>query len=322
MKRALIYGILASFFFAFTHVFNRSMHLSGGYWMWSASLRYLATLPFLAAIVWRERGFRRLFQEIGQNMGPWFLWSTVGFGLFYASLTYASQFGTSWFVSASFQITIVAGAIMSPLFGQTLPWKNLTMSVLILAGVFVLQLSTAFTAGGGEAAGTSWRVLMPILIAAICYPLGNRKMMIICPPEISTSQRVFGMTLCSLPFWLILSAIAWTRSGPPSTGQLLQSTIVGLFAGVIATILFFKATGLVRKQPKQLALIEATQSGSVVFSTLGGILILNDPLPSILGFFGILLIITGMVGGSLISVAASPEMHSRLDEQGAKTLEK
>lgn len=313
MKRALIYGILASFFFAFTYIFNRSMQLSGGYWMWSASLRYLATLPFLAAIVWREHGFKALFREISQNPGPWFLWSTVGFGLFYAPLTYASQFGTSWFVSASFQITIVAGAIMSPIFGQSLPWRNLIMSALVLTGVFVLQLSAAMTAGGGAVTGTVWRVLTPILIAAICYPLGNRKMMFICPPKISTSQRVFGMTLCSLPFWLILSAAAWTQSGPPSTGQLLQSAAVGLFAGVIATILFFKATGLVRKEPKQLALIEATQSGSVVFSTLGGILILNDPLPSMLGFFGILLIITGMVGGSLISAAKSSQPRSRSD---------
>ena len=41
MKKTLIYGILASFFFAFTFILNRSMNLAGGYWMWAASLRYL-----------------------------------------------------------------------------------------------------------------------------------------------------------------------------------------------------------------------------------------------------------------------------------------
>ena len=35
MKKALFYGILASFFFAFTFLLNRSMHLAGGYWLWS-----------------------------------------------------------------------------------------------------------------------------------------------------------------------------------------------------------------------------------------------------------------------------------------------
>ena len=32
MKKALFAGILASFFFAFTFILNRSMHLGGGSW--------------------------------------------------------------------------------------------------------------------------------------------------------------------------------------------------------------------------------------------------------------------------------------------------
>ena len=51
MKKALFYGILASFFFAFTFLLNRSMHLAGGYWLWSACLRYLFTFPILAAVL-------------------------------------------------------------------------------------------------------------------------------------------------------------------------------------------------------------------------------------------------------------------------------
>ena len=38
MKKALGLGILGSFFFAFTFILNRSMNLSGGFWMWSAVL--------------------------------------------------------------------------------------------------------------------------------------------------------------------------------------------------------------------------------------------------------------------------------------------
>lgn len=48
--RALWYGILGALFFAFTFIFNRSMNLSGGSWMWSASLRYLFSLPMLAVL--------------------------------------------------------------------------------------------------------------------------------------------------------------------------------------------------------------------------------------------------------------------------------
>ena len=66
-----------------------------------------------------------------------------------------------------------------------------------------------------------------------------------------------------------------------------------------ATLLFFWATDRVKKNPRQLALIEATQSGEVVFSLLGGILFLGDPLPGALGAVGLCLIVGGMVGGSL-----------------------
>ena len=47
MKKAFGLGILGSFFFAFTFILNRSMNLGGGYWLWSASLRYLFMLPML-----------------------------------------------------------------------------------------------------------------------------------------------------------------------------------------------------------------------------------------------------------------------------------
>ncbi|MEY8221144.1 hypothetical protein AALA46_11555 [Enterocloster aldenensis] len=56
MKKALFYGILASFFFAFTFILNRSMNLAGGYWLWSACLRYLFTLPMMVLMLAREKG--------------------------------------------------------------------------------------------------------------------------------------------------------------------------------------------------------------------------------------------------------------------------
>ena len=75
----------------------------------------------------------------------------------------------------------------------------------------------------------------------------------------------------------------------------MQSIIVAIFSGVIATILFFEATNMVKNNPKHLAIIEATQSGEVIFTLLGGILFLGDAMPAGTGFAGILVIITGMV---------------------------
>lgn len=83
MKKALGYGILASFFFAFTFILNRSMNLGGGYWLWSACLRYLFMLPMLAVLVWREHAWSHIQTEILRKPKRWILWSTVGFGLFY-----------------------------------------------------------------------------------------------------------------------------------------------------------------------------------------------------------------------------------------------
>ena len=298
MKKALIYGILGSLFFASTFILNRSMNLTGGFWMWSAALRYLFTLPMLAVILWRMPGDRSspVISDIRKQPVNWFLWSTVGFGLFYLPQAFASVHGESWLVAACWQITIVAGVLLTPLFGKKIPVKNLLMSCLILVGIFLMQVPHL-----KEGIGSSALVLLPILLAAFSYPLGNRKMMQCCPEDMDTTQRVFGMTLCSMPFWIVTSAAAFVNAGLPYTGQLLQSLGVALFSGVIATILFFKATDLVKNNPKQLAVIEATQCGEVIFTLIGGVLLLGDAMPDQFGVAGLILIIVGMVANSLMS---------------------
>lgn len=221
----------------------------------------------------------------------------MGFGLFYGPLTLASVYGESWLTAASWQMTIVAGVLLTPLFHKPIPVKNLGMSMLILAGIFLMQVPNL----AHMEQGNPLAALISILIAAFSYPLGNRKMMEICPPEFCTFQRVFGMTLCSMPFWLLLSAGAFFRAGLPSTGQIPQSVCVALFSGVISTVLFFRATDLVKHNPKQLALIEATQCGEVLFTLLGGILLLGDRVPEPVGFVEIGLIVVGMVLNSLMA---------------------
>ena len=294
--RALWFGILGALFFTF--IFNRNMNLSGGSWMWSASLRYLFSLPMLAVLVLRKGELTGVLSGIKKAPLTWLIWSTVGFGLFYGPLSLASIYGESWFVAATWQITILAGLLLTPLFGQRVPGKQLLMTLVILLGIILIQIPYF---GSGLGSGVV-RASLLILLAAFAYPLGNRKMMVQCKQDqLSTTQRVFGMTLMSMPFWLLLSVFAGVGAGLPSGGQILQSLIVAVFSGVVATLLFFEATNLVKHNHKQLAVVEATQAGEVLFTLLGGCLFLGDRLPSLLGFLGIAIVTIGIIGNSVLT---------------------
>ncbi len=298
MKKGLLLGFLASFFFAFTFLLNRSMHLSGGSWIWSASLRYLFTFPIFLLLVWRTSGFSRVHTAIRQSPLRWLFWSTVGFGLFYAPISYAADHGESWLIAASWQITIVMGLLLSPLFQKRIAVKNLGAAAVILVGVFLLQVKNIVSLNLASLIGT----LPPILVAAVSYPLGNRKMMALCPPELTTIERVYGMTLCSLPFWVLLALYGFLTRGAPSASQAIQSLGVAVLSGVIATLLFFRATDLVRHSQRQLAVVESTQSFEVIFTLIGGVLLLHDAAPDPFGWIGVGLIVVGMVLSSLATI--------------------
>ena len=77
---------------------------------------------------------------------------------------------------------------------------------------------------------------------------------------------------------------------------------VALLSGVIATLLFFRATDLVRHSQRQLAVVESTQSFEVLFTLIGGVLLLHDSVPDVYGWVGVGLIVVGMVLSSLASL--------------------
>jgi drug/metabolite transporter (DMT)-like permease len=123
--------------------------------------------------------------------------------------------------------------------------------------------------------------------------------MAVVPDSLGTIERIFGMTLCSMPFWLILMTIGVLNKQLPSQEQIRQTFIVALSSGVIATILFFKATEMVKTDMRQLAIIESTQAGEVVFTLITGILLFKDQLPSPIALTGILVITSGIVVNGL-----------------------
>ena len=294
--KAMLLGIAGSFFFAFTFILNRSINLGGGYWMYSAVLRYLFTLPIIFVMLLKGKKYSPVLKDIRKKPIKWLLWSTVGFGLFYLPLTAASLYAESWFTCAMWQVTIVCGVFLTPLFGRKIPVKNLLCSCLILLGIMLMQLPHL---GNGEKAGIGTAFIL-ILVGAVSYPLGNRKIMSVCDESLTTVQRVFGMTLCSMPFWVISGFIAFVNAGAPEASQCLQALGVAVFSGVIATVLFFKATDMVRKDSRMLAAVEATQCGEVIFTLLLGIVVLHDAAPSLIGWVGIGVIVLGMILTSLV----------------------
>ncbi|MGN7763001.1 DMT family transporter [Paenibacillus sp. 22594] len=308
--RPILLGVCSALFFAITFVLNRRMELSGGSWAWSASLRYLFTLPFLLTIVAGRGRLRPLLAAMKEKPSAWLLWGTVGFGLFYAPICFAAAYAPGWLTAGTWQITIISGSILAPFFGQwvngpsgrlyirgKIPLRGLGLSLIILLGVVLLQAEHARTLAPEQ-------VLMgiiPVLIASFAYPLGNRKMMELCGDRLDVFQRILGMTLASLPFWVIVGLYGLADSGLPSSSQAGQSLIVALSSGIIATVLFFRATDMVRSSMGGLAAVEATQSLEVLFTLAGEMLILSSPVPSMLSWIGIAVIIIGMALHSLFS---------------------
>jgi drug/metabolite transporter (DMT)-like permease len=308
--RPIVLGVFAAFFFAFTFILNRSMDLGGGSWIWSASLRYFFMVPFLFIIVIARKNLKPLLIEMKKNPREWLLWSFVGFGLFYGPICFSAAYAPGWLIASTWQITIISGSLLSPLFFETvmsekgpvqikgkIPYKGLIMSLIILFGIILMQIDQATNLSLLE---VSLGVL-PVLVASFAYPLGNRKMMEVCGGRLDVFQRVLGMTVASLPLWVVLAIYGLTTVGPPSIGQSFQSGLVAITSGVIATILFFQATDLVRGNMQKMAAVEATQSTEVVFAVFGELWLLKTVFPSTTAWVGMIFVMAGMMLHSYVS---------------------
>ena len=270
------------------------MDLGGGFWVWSGVLRFVFMAPLLALLVPKNGGWAPLFHEVRRAPLAWWGWSTVGLGLFYAPVCWAASFGEGWLVAGLWQITIIAGTLLFLPRGR-IPWKTLGFSALILVGVALLQGGHALKAD----LTSSLAIGALVLVGAVAYPLGNRKVMALASDRLTTVQRVAAMTFLSLPFWVVLGGIALAMGRFPTLPQAGQTLLVALFSGVVATLLFFRATDLVRGDPVQLGAVEATQAGEVVFSLAGEVLLLGSGWPDPWSGGGLALVVAGMTVHSL-----------------------
>lgn len=276
------------------------MELEGGSWVWSSSLRFFFMLPILFIIVGYKRNIKPVLIHMKSYPVPWIVWSTVGFGLFYAPLTFGTVYAPGWLVAATFQLSIVAGSLLVPFINKTnrsIPIQSVIISFIIVIGVILMQVEHA----SRVALSALILTIIPLVISSVSYPLGNRKMMQLVNGELNTFQRILGMTIASIPFWIILSIYGSVTYGAPTQSQVIQTFIVAISSGIIATVLFFYATELVQDDNHKLAGVEATAAGEVIFALIGEIILLGALFPNVVSTIGIILVISGILLHSLLS---------------------
>jgi drug/metabolite transporter (DMT)-like permease len=295
--KAVALALCSALFFALTYVLNRALVSGGGHWQWAVILRYLMTLPLLLLVLPMQGGAGALPVELRTYPRTWLLWSSVGFVLFGVPLTWAASSGPAWLIAGSFQVTVLAGPLLAPLIyrdeRRRLAWGALTIGVLILAGVLMLQLGHAH----GSLDMTAWLAIAAVVLSAFAYPLGNRMILLHLErsgTRIGAVQRVFGMTLCSWPLWLVFAAFTWWHLGPPGWREVALAGGVALSSGVIATVMFFRATDMVGRQPTALAAVEAMQAAELLFATLIGMVVLHEAAPRGVAAFGAVAIVIGI----------------------------
>ena len=291
-------ALASALFFTFTYVLNRAIANDGGHWAWTASLRYLLTLPLMLPLMPWQGGVAPVWRAIRAHPFAWLRCSAIGFVGFYMLLSFAAASGPSWLVAGSFQFTVIAGMLCAPFLysdaRRKVPASALAVAAIIIAGVAMMQFGHAHGALGRA----GWIALLCVLASAVLYPLGNRLLLLHLErsgEELNATQRVFGMTLAGQPLWWLVAAYAWSRAGAPPPSQVLLAGGVALSAGIIATILFFRATGMVRDQPAALGAAEAMQGAEVLFATLLGVAFLHEIAPRGIALAGALVVVAGIV---------------------------
>ncbi len=303
MVKLLGAGLLAALFFSSTFVLNRLMSLEGGHWVWSASLRYAwMTLFLIAGPILIGRG-GLLLDAMRLLRRHWLFWlvaGTIGFGVFYAGVTFAASYAPGWVVATTWQVTVLASPLVLLAFGRRVPLRGVFFTILIFMGIVLVNL--------GEMQAENWRNVLlgalPVLAAAFAYPVGlqlvwearsggHTRIPHIVDPVLSDSfARVLLLTLGSLPFWLLM--IVAVQPQPPSAGQWVNTALVAILSGVIATSLFVFARHQARNA-YELAAVDATQSAEVLFALVGEIVLLGAAAPGAVGWVGVALTILGLV---------------------------
>ena len=104
--QAITLGLLGSMFFSATFIINRAIGIAGGHWVWTASLRYGWVLVFLLPWFLAHGTLGAVFQEFRQRWRFWVVAGSIGYGVFYSGLAYASTQAPGWIVACTMQSTV------------------------------------------------------------------------------------------------------------------------------------------------------------------------------------------------------------------------
>lgn len=301
MAALIALGLCSGLFFSSTFVLNRLMSIEGGHWVWSASLRYVFMILFLLIVIRLVQGRKTLQELLKLFFKHWLFWTvagSIGFGCFYALLCYSADYAPAWVIAATWQLTIIASLFVLMLFGRHFPKRIWLFSAIIVVGVGLINTSHISTFHFDEFVKGAF----PVLIAAFCYPFGNQLVWeskhghryfpkIDSPLVDNAFNKVLLLSLGSLPFWLVL--ILFINPPMPSTGQVLNTSLVALLSGLVATTLFLLARHQAHKS-SELAAVDATQASEVIFALLGEMLFLGAKLPNTQAWFGMSLVFVGL----------------------------
>lgn len=293
-------ALLASLFFTFTFVINRAISLDGGEWYWSATLRFIYTLLFLAIGFIAFKGFtyfKTILKEYIDYFKFWTITGTIGFGFFYSLICYAADYSPAWVVATCFQISIIASLFVLAYFGQKLSKKVWFTTFVIFLGITLVNLSHV-DMDNLQALALGF---IPLLISAFSYPVGNQLVWNEKNRRKDEKEniavmnnafaKVFLMTLGSFPLWIILYFV--NDPAPPTQAQYINVAVIALFSGIIATSLFLYARSHANTSNK-LIIIDATASVEVIFALFAEIIFLGLAFPNMLGLSGIMITILGL----------------------------
>lgn len=292
-------GVTASLFLSSTFIINSLIAGSGGYWAWTAALRSIFLIPILGLVVYFSKQLHPLLGALKQAPGVFIKWGIIGFGLLYTSLAIASLLSPGWMIAATFQINILAGILLAPFIypdnRKAIPRRPLLLSVIIISGVFVMQFEKMSQLHSATNALLS---LILVLLGAIVWPLGNRKLMVDLEQKgihLNALQRVLGMSIGCLPLLILLSVIGFLKAGAPPITLCESSFYSALFSGFLGGVGFYQATQMVNKNPVALATIEATQVFEIIFTLIGEMILKGTPFPGFYGQVGLLIVLLGML---------------------------
>ena len=295
----VLLGLLSSLFFSTTFVINRAIGLAGGHWVWTAVLRYAWVLVFMGAFFLVKGTLGQVLTAFRKHWLFWVVAGSIGYGAFYASLSFASTRAPGWIVACTMQFTILATPLVLLAFGARIRRSGLLLLLLIFAGIVMVNFDHRASNSTAQILG-----VLPVLIAAFAYPIGNQLVQegrnggrgwIPALTDAITADapaRVLLLTLGSVPFWAVILLLP--HAAAPTSQQIIGTGVVALCGTVIGTSIFLKARQSVGRDANAIAKVDATQAGYTAFSLAGEVLFLSGALPGVVGVAGLVLVLGGL----------------------------